>query len=179
MAYHRWRKKLSISAATTNIATAVTATGATLNGTVNANGASTAVTFEYGFTTAYGRMVTAAQSPISGTTATPVSAVLADLTPNSTYHFRVDAANVLVGTVNGADQTFTTGKLAPAASTHTATAITTTGATLNAMVNAENDSTAVTFHYGPTASYGSTVLRLTQSGHRRSGYTQSASFFPA
>ncbi|RPH32608.1 MAG: hypothetical protein EHM93_08365, partial [Bacteroidales bacterium] len=39
---------------TTDAAGSVTSTGATLNGTVNANNASTTVTFEYGLTTGYG-----------------------------------------------------------------------------------------------------------------------------
>jgi len=44
-----------------------------LNGTVNANGDSTTVTFEYGLTTSYGNTVTAAQSPVTGATPTAVS----------------------------------------------------------------------------------------------------------
>ena len=48
--------------ATTNAATGISSTGATLNGIVNANGASTTVTFEYGLTTSYGTTVTADQN---------------------------------------------------------------------------------------------------------------------
>jgi hypothetical protein len=49
-------------AAVTNAVTNISDTAATLNGTVNANGNSTMVTFEYGVDTSYGTTVTAAQS---------------------------------------------------------------------------------------------------------------------
>jgi len=94
-------------AVTTDAATAITSIGATLNGTVNANGADTAVTFQYGLDTAYGTTVTAAQSPVSGTTDTMVSYALTGLSPNTTYHFRAVGTNS-GGTVNGLDATFTT-----------------------------------------------------------------------
>ena len=68
---------------TTNAATAILAFSATLNGTVNANGSSTTVTFQYGLTVAYGSTVTAAQSPVSGSTNTAVSASIAGLTANT------------------------------------------------------------------------------------------------
>ncbi len=46
---------------------------------------------------------------------------------------------------------------APTASTVAASGVSTTGATLNASVNANNATTTVTFEYGTTTSYGSTV----------------------
>jgi hypothetical protein len=91
----------------TAAATLVTAARATLNGTVNANGNSTAVTFEYGLTTSYGSSVTAAQSPVTGTIDTPVSALVTFLLPNTTYHYRVVGVSS-GGTSNGADMTFVT-----------------------------------------------------------------------
>ena len=48
--------------ATTGAATGITMSEATLNGTVNAYGADTTVTFEYGLDAAYGTTVTADQS---------------------------------------------------------------------------------------------------------------------
>lgn len=142
--------------ATTLDATSKTSTGATLNGTVNANNTSTTVTFEYGKTTSYGQTVTATQSPITGNTNSNVSAAITGLTAGTTYHFRVKAVNS-VGTTNGSDMTFTTVGLAPTATTLDATSKTTTGATLNASVNANMASTTVTFEYGTTTSYGQTV----------------------
>ena len=78
----------------------------TLKGSVNANNASTAITFEYGTTTAYGTSVTATGSPVAGTSVTSVTCT-PTLLPNTTYHFRVVGTNS-GGTTNGADQTFTT-----------------------------------------------------------------------
>lgn len=93
---------------TTNSATAITATGATLNGTVSSNGAGTTVTFQYGLTTGYGSTATAAQSPLAaGASGVAVSAAVSGLACNTLYHFRVVGANSN-GTVNGADATFTT-----------------------------------------------------------------------
>ncbi|GEM_PF-1196486 len=141
---------------TTDPAASVTASGATLNGTVNANNASSTVTFEYGLDTSYGSTVTADQSPVNGLADTPVSAAVSGLDPNTTYHYRVVGQNI-AGTVNGGDLTFTTGKIAPTATTDPATVITGSGATLNGTVNAFNDDTTVTFEYGLDTSYGSTV----------------------
>jgi MSHA biogenesis protein MshQ len=93
---------------TTVAAGSVTATTATLNGTVTSNGASTVVTFEYGLTTAYGTTVTAAQSPLAaGASGAAVTGALTGLACGSTYHFRVDGANS-GGIANGSDLTFTT-----------------------------------------------------------------------
>ena len=82
--------------ATTDAATSVTATGATLNGTVNnENNPSTTVTFCYKtttFSTCTGATsVTATQSPVTGGSATPVSYALTGLAPNTEYFFRVEA----------------------------------------------------------------------------------------
>jgi len=87
--------------------TAVTATSVILNGIVNANNNSTAVSFEYGVTTAYGTTVTGAPTPVVGASDTAVSAALSGLTPATTYHFRVKGVSS-VGTFNGGDLTFTT-----------------------------------------------------------------------
>ena len=147
---------LSGPSVTTNAATSVSATTATVNGTVNANNYTTTVTFEYGFNTSYGQTVTADQSPVTGNTNTAVSRTLGTLIPNTTYHYRVVGSSA-VGTVYGADMTFTTGALAPTVTTNAASGIGSTGATLNGTVNANNDSTTVTFEYGTTTSYGTTV----------------------
>jgi uncharacterized protein (TIGR02145 family) len=93
--------------ATTGTATGVGSSGATLNGTVNANYGETTVVFEYGTTTAYGSEVTAGQSPVSGGTATSVSASVAGLSPLTLYHYRVKATNS-GGTTYGNDGSFTT-----------------------------------------------------------------------
>ena len=91
---------------TTGSATAATSNSATLNGTVNPNGASTSVVFNYGRTTGYGSTATAPQSPLSGTSARAVSAGISGLGQGLTYHYRVRATNS-AGTTYGGDRTFT------------------------------------------------------------------------
>jgi gingipain R len=93
--------------ATTLAAGSVTTDGAVLNGTVNANGESTTVTFEYGLTTSYGSSVAATPGTVTGTSNTAVSADISGLTEGTTYNFRVKAVSA-GGTVYGSNQTFTT-----------------------------------------------------------------------
>ena len=146
-------------AVVTTAATAVTGATATLNGTVNANNVSTTVTFEYGLTTAYGTIVPGVPGTVTGNTVTPVSAAIAGLLPNTLYHFRVNGVNAN-GTANGNDMTFTTLAAPPSVVTTAATGIGLTTATLNGTVNANGSSTAVTFQYGLTIAYGSTVTAV-------------------
>ena len=92
---------------TTLAATDQTTTGATLHGAVNANNNDSTISFEYGLTNAYGSSVAAAPTPVTGSSTTPVSAVLTGLLPVTTYHFRVKGINA-AGTSYGPDMTFTT-----------------------------------------------------------------------
>jgi hypothetical protein len=129
---------------------------------VNAHGASTTVTVEYGLTTSYGSSMNATPNTVTGSTATAVSAVLTGLAPTTLYHCRIKAVNS-VGTTYSADSTFTTLSTAPIPQAPTitgvsATAITTTTATINATVNANNASTNILVEYGLTAAYGSTKI---------------------
>jgi hypothetical protein len=156
--------------ATTTAASGVGSTGATLNGTLNAKGSSTTVTFEYGTTPAYGTTVTADQSPVTGSTDTAVSATLSGLTNGTTYHYRVVAQNVN-GTTYGADMTFTTSTPTPTATTGAATGVSSSSATLNGTVNANGSSTTVTFEYGTTTAYGSAVVAIPSPV---TGYTNTA-----
>jgi uncharacterized protein (TIGR02145 family) len=96
-----------IPSANTLAATDITATCSTLNGTVNAYNSSTTVTFEYGLTTEYGSITQAAPSSVTGKASTSVNAYISDLTPYTTYHFRVKAVNS-TGTEYGADMSYTT-----------------------------------------------------------------------
>lgn len=132
---------------------AITTTAATLGATVNPNTAATSAYFEYGLTTSYGSS-TSAQALGSGGTGVPLSASLTGLSVNTTYHFRIVATNS-GGTTTGTDQTFSTLPLAPALTLGSPTAITTTGATLNAQVNPNGNATNVQFVYGTDTAYGS------------------------
>jgi len=98
---------IQVPTATTGAASRITKTGATLNCMINANNASTTVTFEYGTTTDYGTTVTILYSPFTGTTTTSESYTLSGLTPSTTYHYRVVGVNA-VGTTQGNDDSFST-----------------------------------------------------------------------
>lgn len=140
----------------TTAASLITATGATLNGTVNANNISSTVSFDYGLTAAYGTTVPGIPSLVAGGTATSVMTAITGLTPGVTYHFRVNGTNA-VGTSNGDDMIFTTLAAPPTMVTTAATAVTANTATLNGTVIANGASTIVTFNYGLTTGYGSTI----------------------
>jgi hypothetical protein len=89
-------------------ATGVTATGATLNASVDPNGRETTYHMEYGETTSYGNKVPVSDASISSSIAVEkVSQTIAELQPETTYHYRVVATNAS-GKTNGTDRTFTT-----------------------------------------------------------------------
>ena len=92
---------------TVQAATNIDITTVTLNGTVNANGLSTTVVFEYGLTTTYGSTSTATQSPVSGTANTPVSKGISGLQGNTTYHYRIKTTNAVDVSYSN-DMTFAT-----------------------------------------------------------------------
>jgi hypothetical protein len=137
-------------------ATGITFSGATLNGSVNANNSSTTVTFNWGLTTAYGNTINATPSTVTGNTPTPVLANITGLSPLTTYHFRVTGTNS-AGTSYGNDLTFTTLTAAPTVVTNAASNISGNNATLNGTVNANTFSTSVSFDYGLTTTYGTNV----------------------
>ncbi len=95
------------SIAITSPATALTTTTATLNGTVNAGGNSSTVTFEWGTTMALGQSVTATPATVTGSNATAVSATLSGLQPGTLYHFQVKSTGS-TGVVTGSYMMFTT-----------------------------------------------------------------------
>jgi hypothetical protein len=145
---------------TTTAATAITSSTATLNGTVNPNGAATTYQFQYGLTTGYGSLAPASPgSAGSGTVAVNESAPITGLTASTLYHFRLTANNS-GGTTNGGDLTFTTSAGAqspPTVMTTAASSITSSGATLNGTVNPNGASTTYQFEYGLTTGYGTVV----------------------
>jgi hypothetical protein len=151
----------SAPVATTGSASNIMQTQATLNGSLIDNGANTTVSFEYG-TSGWISVNATPNTVLASTTSTtpastPVSALVTGLTCNTTYNFRVIAANA-VGTMTGAAVQFTTSACTPpSAGTGSATVVSKTGATMNGTVNDNLDETMVTFEYGLDASYGSTV----------------------
>ena len=146
--------------ATSAAATAITKTTATLNGTINDNGANTAVSFQYGTTTSYGSTGTATPATVgAGSGATPVSSAITGLACSTTYNFRVRGTN-LTGTTNGGNLTFTTvdcNAVAPLATTGTPSFTSEAAGIVGSTVTSNGASTTVTIQYGTTTAYGNTV----------------------
>jgi uncharacterized protein (TIGR02145 family) len=129
---------------------------ATLFAPVNPNSLTTTVSFEYGTTTSYGNIVAANQSPVYGSYAVVVSGSIFGLDPGTTYHYRIKAENSL-GITYSNDLQFTTQGMPPMAISLEPTNIDIGAATLNGSINANYLATSVSFEYGTTTSYGSTV----------------------
>ena len=142
----------------------ITSSSATLNGTVNPNGLTTTVHFEYGTTTNYG--FTTANSIHTGNTTQNVSANITGLSPNTTYHFRLVATNS-GGTSYGNDMTFSTFSPTgpPVVATTAATNVASFSTTLNGSVYPHGLTTSVYFQYGTTTSYGFTTAPQTKTGN--------------
>jgi len=84
---------------------------------------------------------------------------LVGLQAGTTYHVRAYASNS-VGTGYGADINFTTLGQIPSSLTQAATSISVNEATLNGSVNPNHVSTTVSFEYGTSTAYGSTVVPM-------------------
>jgi hypothetical protein len=83
-------------------------TTATLRGRINPQGQDTTYRFEYGLTTGYGNAVPVPDGDAgSSRTVQSVEGSVSGLEPNTTYHFRLVAANA-TGETQGPDGTFTT-----------------------------------------------------------------------
>jgi len=147
--------------AETRSATNIKKSTGTLNGIVNANSLPTSVTFEYGTTLGYGTVIAADQNPVTGSIPATVSAEITGLKPGITYHYRIVAANSF-GRSTGIDIPFKYSGELPFAETHTATKCSPHAAQLNGIVNTRGMSAIVTFEYGPTTNYGSSIA-ATQS----------------
>jgi WD40-like Beta Propeller Repeat len=86
----------------------VASSSATLSAQIDPNGLDTTYLFEYGTSTAYGTSLPASEAELgSGSSDLTAQVHPQDLQPTTEYHFRVRATDAL-GTVYGADETFTT-----------------------------------------------------------------------
>jgi uncharacterized protein (TIGR02145 family) len=146
----------SVPTTVTNSAFDIDTHQATLSGQINPNYISTSASFEYGTTTSYGKSVDFSLNPLTGNGFYGVTALVADLTPGTTYHFRVKAVNSL-GTTYGDDMQFTTTGGVPVIVSSSFGSKSSTAATFRAIINPNFLSTVVTLEYGTSTGYGSSV----------------------
>ncbi len=91
---------------TTDPASFITQSGATLNGTIYTEGQKTTATFECGTTTDYDHTIYITL-PFFGLSCQDIHASISGLSPGSTYHYRIKATGLCQST-NGRDLSFTT-----------------------------------------------------------------------
>jgi len=143
-------------------------TTAVLNGSVNPAGSEVmSCEFEYGTSTSYGESVPCEQTAGSGTSAVAVTAKPSGLQPDTTYHYRLNAANVDGGNAYEAgtnDEVFTTPGVPRIDSESTEVKSTEkagqTHATLKAQITPDSlaeHETTYQFEYGETEHYGTSI----------------------
>jgi hypothetical protein len=146
---------VAVEGVQTEAASSVTATAATLDGSLEPNGLDAHYYFQYGESTEYGSVSPSRPGTDAGSASSTEAATttLGGLEANTTYHYRLVAANE-DGTTYGQDETLTT---LPAASTATGapmvSLVTRTGAVLTAGINDQNSAVAVVVQFVAEAGY--------------------------
>jgi NHL repeat len=131
----------------TGAASEVLGTSARLSGSFEPNGFDTHYLFEYGPTEALG-LSTPLEDAGAASENKTVATVVSGLHPNQTYHYRVMAENEF-GHTTGAEQTLTTGVVAPVIPGAPSTSfIAAQSAVLSAALNPEHTTTRYHFEYG-------------------------------
>lgn len=134
-------------AVTTAAASSITTGAATITGTVDPNGAATTYEIQYGTSSSYG-LRSATRSAGSGSDPVAISVRLTDLTPDTTYHYRLVAKNA-AGVSNTARRTFRTKATPrPLVTIGAAALITARTATVTGTVNPQGRPTRYRFEYG-------------------------------
>ncbi|HEV2392933.1 MAG TPA: leucine-rich repeat protein [Verrucomicrobiae bacterium] len=142
---------------TVDPASQVISTAATVTGTVNPNGVPAAFSLQWGLTSDYGSATFF--YPIAAVmTPTNVTARMTNLTPSTTYHYRLMATNS-GGTGYSADMTVTTtngpapGSQPPTVTANAATDITAISATITGTVNPNGLQAGCSIWWGTTTAY--------------------------
>jgi DNA-binding beta-propeller fold protein YncE len=152
----------------------VTASGAKLEGTVDAEQEETRYYFELGSTTAYGTRTKEAGAG-SGVSNVEVKEAVCGLLPSTIYDFRIAATNA-TGTTYGENLTFNTassgGGGCPYATTEAASGVGVHEATLNGVVNPNGSEAEYVFEYGTSTAYGKKTT-MASAGSGMSGVKES------
>jgi hypothetical protein len=153
-------------------ATDISQESVTLNAEYSGNGEDTTYYFEWGPTTAYGRVTDLPSGADAGSPSIPahLASVVTDFEGYTTYHYRVVASNGF-GMTKANDQTFTTEPAPlPEIANTTAFDVGPTQATLAAEINPNRWTTSYVFEYGRTTAYElATPVGRTIDGHGNSG----------
>lgn len=151
---------LSAPSVNTSSASNITTTSATLNGSVNANDLITIFDFQISTTPNFSQWSfpqASYSNTVSGTQITNVSENVTSLVPNTTYYYRLGGINAK-DTTFGSTQSFTTLSGVPSASTYGDSIYANGDVVLFGSVNPNGaSSTTVSFEYGPTLAYGSSI----------------------
>ena len=148
----------AVLALSTDAATEVVETGATLNGSFAGNGEDTYYYFEWGRTAAYGSTTVAPPGEDAGSSSGPdrtaVSADLTNLKPYTTYHFRIVASNHGGSSIAyGEDQMFSTPPGVPTITGEWANQVHSDRARIHGEVDPNGADTSYHFEYVDDASY--------------------------
>lgn len=139
-------------------ASSIGASGATLNGAVDPEGAEVSeCAFEYGLSEAYGESIPCAETPAQigeGSEPVAVHADVAGLASGTAYHFRLRAADAAYdgGEEGGDDESFTT--LGPLLGEGWAQDVGESGATIKAQIDPLGKPTSFHVEYGTSNAYG-------------------------
>jgi len=148
-----------------------TTTAATLNATINPNGAASTVEFEYSTDSNLATGVTIVSAgTATGSSSTPVSTQISGLTRGTTYYFRAKATNS-VGTSFGTTLSFT--PIGPPVITVSAASnLGETTTTINAQVNASGGTTSsIRFVWSSSSDFSSDTRTITSTPSSVSGNT--------
>ena len=148
-------KKEELPVVSTSLISNITATTASSGGNITSDGGAEVTTRGICFSSNPKPTITGLKTN-DGAGIGQFTSELTELMAGVTYFVRAYATNS-EGTAYGSDIAFTTSGQAPDATTLTVCCIKTNGATLNGAVNANDLSATVTFEYGTTTAYGSSV----------------------
>jgi uncharacterized protein (TIGR02145 family) len=147
--------QIALATLTTTTITSITQTTAVSGGNITADNGSSVTARGVCWGTATNPTIALSTKTSDGTGTGSFVSNLISLQPGAIYYVRSYATNN-AGTAYGTEVSFTTLQ-PPTATTAAATSLASTTATLNGTVNANNQSTTVTFEYGTTTSYGQTI----------------------
>jgi len=148
---------------TTDAASSMKAGVATLEGTVNPDGAGDATCrFVWGTSTAFGRVAPCSAAVANGSSPVPVSAEISGLEPDRTYYYRLQASNAKGTNLGEAEQDRQFVSAGPGTRGESVSDVASSSATLEAQVEPNGTPTFYYFQYGSTSAYGTDAPELGQ-----------------